>query len=295
MKIDSPFESRLLSTLTTFGIGGPCQHYLEIKTIEDAKKAIAFCQNHQLPWFVLGKGSNCLFDDKGYAGVILHCKIDFLQLSAEGTFYVGAGYSFSLLGSKTAREGWSGLEFASGIPGSVGGAIFMNAGANGKETAESLIQVEFIDHQGQLHQLSKSELEFAYRSSLFQKKKGVIVSGTFKLHPSEDARPSQLKLLNYRKNTQPYDAQSAGCIFRNPLNNYSGALIERAGLKGFKIGGACVSEKHANFIVNQNNASCQDVLALISTIKKKVKEDSGYDLESEVRYIPYNENMNGNI
>lgn len=295
MKIDSPLESRLLSTLTTFGIGGPCKHYLEIKTIEEAQHAIAFCQTHQLPWFVLGKGSNCLFDDKGYGGVILHCKIDFLQTPTDGTFYVGAGYSFSLLGSRTAREGWSGLEFASGIPGSVGGAIYMNAGANGQETAESLTHVEYIDHKGQLLQLSKSELQFSYRSSLFQNWKGMIVSGTFHLHPSEQARPSQLKILNYRKHTQPYDALSAGCIFRNPPKNHSGELIERAGLKGFKIGGACVSEKHANFIINLENASCQDVLDLISVVKKRVKEVTGFELESEVLYVPYNEEMNGNI
>lgn len=282
-------QPKLLKELTTFEIGGPCKHYLEIRTISEAQEAIKFCHQKKLPWMVLGKGSNCLFDDKGFNGVILHSKIDFIKTPHEGTFYVGSGYSFSLLGSQTARKGWSGLEFASGIPGSVGGAIFMNAGANGRETCESLICVEFVDHEGNLHNYPISDLCFAYRSSSFQKRQGMIVSGTFALNPSPCARPSQLEIINYRKNTQPYDSPSAGCVFRNPLNNHSGALIEKAGLKGLSVGDASVSEKHANFIINKHQASSEDVLKLIRIIQERVKETTGIELESEIRYFPYQE------
>lgn len=281
-------EMTLLSTVSTFGIGGPARYFVEVKTIPELQEALLFCRTHCLPYFVLGKGSNCLFDDRGFDGVVIANRIDFFEQPEPGLFHVGAGYSFSLLGSQTARRGLSGLEFASGIPGSVGGAVYMNAGANGKETCETLLSVDFIEESGKLVLMNKESLTFSYRRSSFQDLRGIISGATFRLHPCEQARETQLTILGYRKKTQPYSAKSAGCIFRNPgVNKPAGALIDQSGLKGISIGGAQVSTVHANFVVNTGGARSQDVLALIQLIRRQVKDKTGYELESEVRCIPY--------
>lgn len=284
----TPEENKPLSALTTFGIGGPARYFFEVRTVEGMKEALAFCRTSCLHYMILGKGSNCLFDDKGFNGVIIANRIDFLQRRSPDIFYAGAGYSFSLLGTQTARQGYSGLEFASGIPGSVGGAVFMNAGANGRETCESLHSVEFLTEEGELLQLQRSDLSFSYRKSSFQSMPGAIISATFHLEPAPLAREKQFKIIDYRKKTQPYGEKSAGCVFRNPECSTAGALIDHSGLKGVSIGGAQVSLIHANFIVNTNNATATDVLSLMQKIKQQVKEKTGIELESEVQCIPYN-------
>lgn len=280
-------QNKLLKEVTTFGIGGPARFYIEVRTIEEMKDILLQCKEQKIPIFILGKGSNTLFDDRGFNGVIIHNKIDFKSEEMPGVFRVGAGYNFSLLGSQTAREGWSGLEFASGIPGSVGGAVFMNAGANGQETCDSLTSVEYMHENGDIQLFHKEDIHFAYRTSSFQKMQGAILAATFTLKPSSEARQKQMDIIHYRKKTQPYGDKSAGCIFRNPNCGHAGALIEKSGLKGSQIGGAKVSEVHANFIVNADNAKASDVLKLIDQIKQQVKTQTGYDLESEVRFIPY--------
>jgi UDP-N-acetylmuramate dehydrogenase len=284
-------QNKLLSELCTFNIGGPARFFIEVRSADDMRQTLITCREHSLPYFILGKGSNCLFDDKGFNGVVILNKIDFLNHPSPGTYHVGAGYSFSLLGTQTARHGFSGLEFASGIPGSVGGAVFMNAGANGTETCFCLTSVEFMDEKGELHIFPKSELHFSYRHSPFQKMKGAIISATFTLTPSETARTKQIEIINNRKKTQPLNVPSAGCIFKNPNCGHAGALIDQSGLKGTNCGGAQVSPVHANYIVNSGNATAQDVLSLITLIKKTVKEKSGADLESEVRFIAYEDNI----
>jgi UDP-N-acetylmuramate dehydrogenase len=283
-----PFQqNKLLSNLCTFGIGGPARYYIEVHTAEEMRQALMISKKHQLPYFILGKGSNCLFDDRGFDGLVILNKIDFIEYISAETIHVGAGYSFSLLGTKTARKELSGLEFASGIPGTVGGAIYMNAGANGHETCEALVSIDFVTEEGISQVLPKEDLHFAYRTSSFQKMSGAIVGATFTLTPSATARPKQLEIITYRKKTQPYSDMSAGCIFRNPVSGHAGALIEKSDLKGFCIGEAKVSEMHANFIVNTGNATSQNVLKLIDEIKNRVKEKMGIELESEVRYIPF--------
>ena len=274
-----------LKEVCTFGIGGPALYYKEIHTIEEMSQAILICKEKNLPYMILGKGSNCLFDDRGFQGVILTNKIDFMKNPSAGVFHVGAGYSFSLLGAQTARQNWAGLEFASGIPASVGGAVYMNAGANGSETCENLLSVDYVTDEGRLVTFQKSDLRFGYRHSPFQEMRGAIVGATFALSPCTSARAKQLDIINYRKKTQPYGDKSAGCVFRNPPVGHAGALIDQAGLKGTLIGGAKVSELHANFIVNTAGASCTEVLELIEAVRKKVKETSGIHLESEVRII----------
>lgn len=272
---------RSLSEFSTFGIGGPIRSFVEVSTIEEMEEASQI----DLPKMVIGKGSNCLFDDRGFDGLVILNKIDFchwgdLEVTA------GSGYSFSLLGVQTARKGLSGLEFACGIPATVGGAVFMNAGANGKETADCLKSALFFDGVKR-REFLREELEFGYRVSPFQKMEGVILSATFSLKPSLEARKSQLQIIENRMKTQPLKEKSIGCIFRNPPGQSAGALLDRCGLKGVSVGGAKISEIHANFIVNHEGATAKDVKQLIRLVQEKVLEQTGVCLEPEIRMIDY--------
>lgn len=271
-------KGRFLSEFSTFGIGGPIQDFVEVSTCEELEEAFAF----RGPKLIVGKGSNCLFDDRGFEGLVILNRIDFSEWK-ERSVTVGTGYSFSLLGVQTARKGFSGLEFASGIPASVGGAIYMNAGANGKETADSLQSVLYFD--GIWREYKREELQFGYRTSSFQSMQGVIGAATFSLFPEPTARQTQLQIVDYRMKTQPLKEKSAGCIFRNPTGASAGALIDRCGLKGFALGGAKVSEIHANFIVNVKHASAQEVKQLIQLVQEKVFAQTGVELEPEIRMI----------
>ncbi len=279
-EVDKP-----LSQLSTFGIGGPARFFIEAQKPEELAGLLKYCHAQKLPFFVIGKGSNCLFDDRGFDGLVILNKIAFCQFEWP-TVNVGAGYAFSLLGTQTARKGWAGLEFASGIPGSVGGAIYMNAGASGVETCESLLEVTFVNEHGEFESLKRDQIAFSYRFSTFQERKGVIASAKFLLHPSEEARKKQLGIIDYRTRTQPYSDKSAGCVFRNPESHSAGALIQQCGLKGKRIGSAEVSTMHANFIVNKGGATSKDILGLAEEVKKTVKEKTGIELEMEIRYVP---------
>ena len=276
-------KEKKLSELSTFGIGGIARYFIEVKDVQTIQAVLQFCTNERLPFLVVGKGSNCLFSDTGFDGLVIANKIDFIEEEPDLQIYVGAGTSFSLLGTQTAKKGLSGLEFAAGIPASVGGAIYMNAGAQGQDTQTSLVEVEFVDEQGVLHRLNKSQMQFGYRSSPFQKMKGVIVAARFQLQSKPEARKEQLDLLQYRIHTQPYHEKSAGCVFRNPQGHSAGSLIDKAGLKGVKIGGASVSEMHANFLINKEGATSQDVKRLIALVQHTVKEKYGVELETEIR------------
>lgn len=280
-------EFRSLAPLCTFGVGGPARYLIEVKQPEEMLSAFQFALQNQLRTFILGKGSNCLFDDRGFDGLVILNRIDFLQIEKPGCFVVGAGYSFSRLGSYTARNGWTGLEFASGVPASVGGAVYMNAGANNQETANTLVSVDFLSFSGIRQTLLRSDFTFAYRHSPFQHLSGAILSAKFGLEPNPEAKRQQLEIIEYRKTTQPYGQASAGCFFVNPPTCSAGKLIDSLGLKGLKVGGAEVSPRHANFIVNTGNASAQDILELAALVKEKVRELSGYELRQEVRFVPY--------
>jgi UDP-N-acetylmuramate dehydrogenase len=278
-------KNKLLSEVSTLGIGGPAAYYTEVKRIEEMQDLLAYCSRSSLDFFILGKGSNCLFCTKGLNRVVIHNKIDFCKELEPGLFHVGTGYSFSLLGMQTAKKGWTGLEFASGIPASVGGAVYMNAGAQAMQTWTTLESVDFVSTTGDMRRYMRDELSFGYRFSQFQQMKGAIVSATFRLQQASNARARQLELLDARIKTQPYQDKSAGCVFKNPKEIAAGMLIDRAGLKGFQIGGAKVSEMHANFLVNASGATSDDFCALIQHIKKVVYDTSGHELETEVFYI----------
>ncbi|MCB1085241.1 MAG: UDP-N-acetylmuramate dehydrogenase [Chlamydiia bacterium] len=288
MSIEARIQSnRSLKELSTLGIGGPARYFIAISATSEMIELMKYLKLHPHPYWVIGKGSNSLFSDRGFDGLIILNQIQFLEWE-EGLLHVGAGFSFSLLGAKTARKGWGGLEFASGIPGTVGGAIYMNAGANGKETADHLVEVTVVTPKGKLLTRKKEDLKFSYRTSIFQKEEGIIVSARFQLMPKPSAREEQLQIIDYRTKTQPYGEKSAGCFFRNPKGKVgAGALIEQCGLKGKRIGGAEVSTLHGNFIINRGEATTEDVLQLVKVMKQTVFEQTGQSLELEIRPIPY--------
>lgn len=275
-----------LSTLSTFGIGGPARWLFRAKTKEDLQEAFLFVSHENCPFIVLGRGSNCLFSDKGFSGIVIQNRVETFSPSSEGIFEVGGGYSFVALGMKTANDGWSGLEYAVGIPGSVGGAVFMNAGAHKQQAADSVAWVDYLDESGNCVRMQREELMFGYRSSSFQEKKGIIVSVGFSLKKDDGASARQQLIIEQRHKTQPYTERSAGCVFRNPPGSFAGQLIEEAGLKGKRIGGAEVSTIHANFIVNKGGATAQDVLDLVNYIREVIFNTKGVLLQSEIRCIP---------
>lgn len=287
MSVLPPFQSnKSLKEVSTFSIGGFARLFVQVFQVEEMQSVLSYCFRERVPFLILGKGSNCLFDDRGFDGLVIQNKISYLKIQ-DGLVDVGAGYSFSRLGLNTAKNHLTGLEFASGIPATVGGAVFMNAGASGEEVANSLTEVSFVDEKGELFHFLKEDLEFSYRFSSFQKKRGAIVSAKFFLKNCTKARDLQLSIIEYRTKTQPYNDPSIGCVFKNPTGASAGALIEKSGLKGLCIGGAEISLRHANFIVNRGDALASDVLALAAKVQESVELSTGIKLEMEIRCIPY--------
>lgn len=276
-----------LSKHTTFGIGGPAHFFSYATSVEECAELFRWAQNQNLPFVTIGNGSNILFDDRGFCGLViknlLNKKIDL----GDGFFQVESGFSFSRLGTQTAKLGYTGLEFAAGIPATVGGAIYMNAGASGQETIDTLKTVTFLHSTGEIEKITTKKETFSYRTSPFQSLQGTILEGLFQLNLAKDVRKAQIDQITYRKKTQPYKSPSAGCSFRNPEGNCAGALIEKAGLKGKSTGGAEVSTLHANFIINKGGATAQDVLNLITYIQETIHNKFQITLEKEVIYIPY--------
>eukprot|EP00245_Coleochaete_scutata_P011384 TRINITY_DN420_c0_g2_i1.p1 TRINITY_DN420_c0_g2~~TRINITY_DN420_c0_g2_i1.p1 ORF type:complete len:431 (-),score=51.81 TRINITY_DN420_c0_g2_i1:141-1433(-) len=286
-------ENKLLSDICTWGIGGPAKYFIRVRTEDDMARAISHCHSNRIQWFVVGRGSNCLFDDRGYDGCIILNQISFLEKQGNGVYRVGSGYLFNTLGVECSKDGFSGLEFAGGVPGTVGGAVFMNAGADGQETSSCLQSVEIVTTSGERQILRKErgELPYSYRMSPFQKMEGLaaVVAATFQLEKDPLARERQVKFMNRRRQTQPVTERTAGCVFRNPGDgcNSAGALIDKLGLKGTSVGGASVSEKHANFFINRGNSNAADMLALISTIKERIRAEHNVELEEEIRHVPF--------
>ena len=278
-----------LSLHTTMKIGGPADLLIEPSSLENIQKVVAFINERKLQWRAIGRGSNLLVSDKGIEGVVikLGSGLDHLSIN-ESTIRVGGGHSLISLSTLISKKGLAGLEFASGIPGSVGGAVYMNAGAHGSDISKILTKAHILFEDGEIKWLSKDDMEFTYRTSVLQKKRpGIVLEAEFALTKGDRAAiVSQMqKNKDYRKETQPWNFPCAGSIFRNPLPNYAGKLIEEAGLKGYQIGGAKVSEMHGNFIVNAGNASARDVLELIQYIKDTIQNSRGIKMETEVEIV----------
>ncbi|XP_077242255.1 uncharacterized protein LOC143882689 [Tasmannia lanceolata] len=283
---------KLLKELGTWGIGGPCNYFVQVFNQTQLVSVIRYCLNHSIRFLIIGRGSNCLFDDHGFDGCVILNRIDFLERTEAGVYRVGSGYPFNRLGVKCSMEGFTGLEFAGGIPGTVGGAAFMNAGADGQETADSIDSSEIVMTDGSHRKLNRRDLSFSYRGSPFQEMEDLaaIVAVTFRLTPSALARERQQAYLERRRKSQPIWEQSAGSVFRNPLGFEisAGELIEKAGLKGLRVGGAKVSDVHANFFINCDNSTSRDMLELINIVKKEVYSKFRIKLKEEILYVPYN-------
>ncbi len=280
-------ENEPLARHTTYRIGGPARYFLNPAEVADVEKALQFAQDKGMPWLVLGLGSNVLVKDAGYPGLVIRLGKGLDKFEMKGaTAIVGAGMPTPLLARRTAEAGFAGVERFLGIPGTVGGGVYMNAGAHGAEFAEVVTEVTVMDPKGKLKQLARKQIPFKYRTSGL----GQVVVLETKLALAEEA-PAKLKemqgrLLRWRKAGTPFDQPCCGSVFKNPAGQRTaGMLVEEAGLKGFRIGGAHVSILHANYIVNTGNATAADVLKVIDHVRKTVAKKLDVELELEVKVI----------
>lgn len=275
-----------LSRHTTFKIGGCADTYVRVTTLGSLSEIIKECRECDIDYMIIGNGSNILASDSGYRGVIIRLDGDFKKIALvdEDTVYCGAGATLAALCKFALSCGLSGLEFAWGIPGSVGGAVFMNAGAYGGEMKDVVYSVNHLTPDGTSGRTEKEELQFGYRTSVYRHNNAVITGATIKLKKDnpEDIRARMDDYLGRRTAKQPLDYPSAGSVFKRPEGAYAGALIEQCGLKGHSHGGAQVSEKHAGFIINKSGATANDVKSLIREVQTKVFDETGYLLECEL-------------
>jgi len=283
------YENEPLSKHTSWKIGGAADGFITPTNLEKLIETMKILTEEQIPWKVLGKGSNLLVLDQGFRGAILHLgSKEFEQIEFDrNTVKVGANTSIIRLANVTAKQGLSGFEFAGGIPGTVGGAIYMNAGAHGSDISKVLVKAEILLENGIIERWNNSDFEFTYRKSRLQKNRGIILNALFQLQPGD--RKEMIKQMvrskERRTKTQPYHLPCAGSVFRNPEGDYAGRLIEELGLKGYQIGGAQISTMHANFIVNIGQATAQNVLTLIQMVQKKVYDTYGITLKTEVEVV----------
>lgn len=280
-----------MSKHTSFKVGGKADIFIKINDIQDLKYILDFTKKNNIPLTVIGNGSNVLVKDNGIRGITIYLNFDDIQIDEEQNgeviVTVGSGVKLAMLAVILQKKGIAGFEFASGIPGTIGGAIRMNAGAYGKEMKEVVENVTYMDEEGNKHKLENEQMDFSYRHSRFKEKQEIIIEAQLKFQ-KEDAEKIKERMDEYRKarmEKQPIDMPSAGSTFKRGTNYISAKLIDDAGLKGYEIGGAQVSEKHAGFIVNKGNATAQDILDLIDYVIKVVYEKFGKILELEVEVI----------
>ena len=283
----SCLEQEPMSRHTTFQIGGPADRFVTVEAVGQLKGLLAVLQEEGMPFLLLGKGSNLLVSDRGIRGAVLLLsgELKRVELLSGGLVRAGAGASLASVCAFARDRGLTGLEFAWGIPGSVGGAAYMNAGAYGGEMKDVVERVFHLSPAGKEDSASGEKLRFSYRKSRYTGGREVITSVEYRLSPGDPAQiAAQMEdLMARRKGKQPYDMPSAGSVFKRPAGYYAAALIEECGLKGRQVGGAQVSPKHAGFIVNTGGATCADVLELIRQIQREVYERKGVRLEPEIR------------
>ena len=277
---------------TTYKVGGTCKYFITPKDRDELIDLVKYLRENNIKYMILGNGSNTIFSSKTYDGVIINLnKINNMKIDGN-KIYVEAGYQLIKLSMDALNNSLSGLEFAAGIPGNIGGAIFMNAGAYKSDMSELVETVTFLDENLELKTLKNEELDFSYRKSIFQKNNYIIISTVLKLNKGdkEEIKALMDKRKARRLESQPLEYPSAGSVFRNPSEDiFAGKLIEDLGLKGYKMGGAKISEKHANFIINDGDATGEDIKALIDLVKAKVKEKYNIDLHVEQRFINFGE------
>ena len=277
-----------MKNYTSFKVGGPAELFLSPEDAGQTAKLVRFCEKEESPVFVLGKGSNLLVSDRGIKGAVIYTgKQCGISLVDENTVRAQSGASLAQLCTFALENSLSGLEFAYGIPGTVGGAVFMNAGAYGGEMKDVLLNSEYVSTDGTSGELDNEAMELSYRHSAYENSNLVITAASVRLAPADqnEIKSTMNDILARRKEKQPLEYPSAGSTFKRPEGNFAGALIEQCGLKGVSVGGAQVSEKHAGFIINRGGATAADILSLIKHVQARVKAQTGVSLETEIRLI----------
>lgn len=282
-------ENEPLKKHTSFKIGGNAEVYVMPETDEQIKELMLKCDEFQLKYYLLGNGTNVLFSDDTYNGVIISTieKFNGIRQLSETTFECDAGVKLTTLCNYALKNSFTGFECLYGIPGTVGGAIITNAGAYGGEVSDVIVEVNHIDDKGNFGSLIGEEIDFSYRHSAYETNGYAICSAVFVCEKGnkDEIKAKMDELIGRRREKQPLEFGSAGSTFKRPKGGYAAALIEQAGLKGTCVGDAEVSTKHSGFVINKGKATCNDVLKLIDIIKKKVYETSGIMLECEVRIV----------
>ena len=274
-----------MSAHTTFKIGGAADILITVGNLSELQTVISACKDCSMPYMILGNGSNLLVSDKGVEGAMIALDGDFKEISVESeTVTAGAGAKLSRLCTVAMEHSLSGLEFAYGIPGTVGGAMYMNAGAYGGEMKDVALSVTAMSPDGSVREVPAAEMALGYRTSVFKTNGDIILFAKYNLHTGvKSAIKAQMEdIMGRRKSKQPLEYPSAGSVFKRPEGAFAGTLIEQCGLKGKTVGGAQVSEKHAGFIINVGGATCDDVMELVKLVQDTVKAETGYILEREI-------------
>ena len=277
-----------MSRHTTFRVGGPADFFVTPKAKEEVRDVIRICKEAGMPYYIIGNGSNLLVSDAGYRGVIVQIYKEMNEVKVEGDLVKAqAGALLSGIAAKALGAELSGFEFASGIPGTIGGACMMNAGAYGGEMKDVLESVTVLTGKGKIIELGRNELELGYRTSVIAKKGYIVLGAALKLErgDGEKIKTYMDELKEKRVTKQPLEYPSAGSTFKRPEGYFAGKLIEDAGLRGFQVGGAQVSEKHCGFVINRDHATAADIMELMRQVQIRVKENSGVDLEPEVKRL----------
>mgnify|MGYP001624049941 FL=1 len=285
---DNVYRNEPMRKHTTFRIGGPADFYLCPHSAKEIQKAVAICREEELPYFILGNGSNLLVSDQGYRGVVIQLWKNVSDILVEGCrIRAKAGASLAKIAGEALEEGLTGMEFAAGIPGTLGGAVVMNAGAYGGEMKDILQEALVMDEQGEIFTLKKEELHLGYRTSIIKEKGYIVLAAALELKPGDrkEIKEKMDELKQRRVEKQPLDMPSAGSTFKRPEGYFAGKLIMDAGLRGFSVGGAQISEKHCGFVVNTGKATANDVLTLIREVQKRVRDKFGVELETEVKFL----------
>lgn len=273
---------------TTFRVGGNADFFVVPKTIDEVKRVVMLCMEQDMPYYVLGNGSNLLVGDKGYRGVVIQIYKEMNNIIVEGhKMRVQAGALLSKIGSVALEAGLTGFEFAAGIPGTMGGAVVMNAGAYGGEMKDVLEAVTVLTKEGEVLTLSKEELDMGYRTSVVAKREYIVLEAIIALELGDpDTIKAKMDELKVQRTTkQPLEFPSAGSTFKRPEGYFAGKLIQDAGLRGLQVGGAQVSEKHCGFVINKGDATAADIVELMNQVSERVKDKFGVELEPEVKRL----------
>lgn len=273
---------------TTFRIGGPTDIMVKPQSIEALGETIKLCKEYQVPYYILGNGSNLLVADEGFRGVMIQIYHNLSQIKLEGNQVIAqAGALLSRIATKALENSLTGFEFAHGIPGTLGGAVVMNAGAYGGEMKQVLVSCKVMDEQGNLLTLTNEELELGYRTSIIHNKNYIVLEATLRLEQGnqEEISSYMKELMGRRKEKQPLDKPSAGSTFKRPEGHFAGKLIMDSGLRGYRLGHAMVSDKHCGFLINDGGATCKEVEELLKHVQKVVKEKHQVELEPEVKIL----------